>query len=78
MFESDDEEEMDSGSIVKQTADITEKVNLFANKNNENKPKFSMFDEEPKKAEEKPKLSFFDEQDDEPKKLKIILIPILM
>ena len=48
MFDSDDDEEIVSGNIAKQKADITEKVNLFANKTTINTTKFNMFNEEPK------------------------------
>ena len=76
MFESDDEDEMDSITIVDKTKDITEKVNLFAqqNQNNEKKEnKFNMFDEGPKQNENKPKFSFLDENDNDQDKKNITL-----
>ena len=69
IFESIDEDEMDPSNIVDKTADITKKVSLFtqSNQNQINESKFNLFDSEPKKTEEKPKISFFNENEDEPK-----------
>ena len=70
MFESDDEDEMDSGNIVDKTEDITKKVNVFMSENQQpqkeeiNKPKTNLFDETQKQNDTKPKLSFFDEDNE--------------
>ena len=68
MFESDDEDEIDSKNIIDKTDEITQKVNLFAQKNPSNNEvkvsKLNVFNEEPKQNETKPKFSFFDEQSD--------------
>ena len=70
MFESDDEDEMDSGNIVDKTEDITKKVNVFMSENQQpqkeeiNKPKINLFDETQKQNGTKKTLSFFDEDNE--------------
>lgn len=76
MFESDDEDEMDSGNILDKTEDITKKVNIFMSENQQpkkeelNKPKTNLFEETQKTSNTKTKLSFFDEDNEkEPPKV---------